>query len=201
LRAPEPELPPGDSPIFDAVQSAWFKRGGSSDWSSPADEGWRRAAAVLRTVENTAAQPSTTQPAGGQPTGVQPARSGAARHATPEQPNRTGPAPWNAGSPPRKPAPGQSPTGQPGGAHAAPWQSQPVSASGSGLPVRQRGATLVPGSIPGAEQAAGQGSGRRADASNVASTLSNLQRGVSRGRDESGGWVPERPGDSERSNS
>jgi signal transduction histidine kinase len=196
LRAPEPELPPGDSPIFDAVQSAWFKRGGSSDWSSPADEGWRRAAAVLRTVENTAAQPSTTQPTSGQP-----ARPGPARHATPEQPHRTGPAPWNAGSAPRGPAPGQPPTGQPGGAHAAPWQSQPVSASGSGLPVRQRGATLVPGSIPGAEQAAGQGSERRADASNVASTLSNLQRGVSRGREESGGWVPKRPGDSERSNS
>ncbi|MGH9217441.1 MAG: hypothetical protein ACRDZS_14380, partial [Acidimicrobiales bacterium] len=38
------------------------------------------------------------------------------------------------------------------------------------------------------------------DATKVASTLANLQRGVSRGRKETGGWVPERPDDPERSN-
>ncbi len=38
------------------------------------------------------------------------------------------------------------------------------------------------------------------DATKVASTLSNLQRGVSRGREATGGWVPKRPDDPERSN-
>ena len=42
---------------------------------------------------------------------------------------------------------------------------------------------------------------RAQDAGNVASTLSSLQRGVSRGREESGGWVPNRPSDPEGSNS
>ena len=202
LRAPEPELPPGDSPIFDAVQSAWFKRGGSTHWSSPADEGWRRAAAALRSAESAAAgQQPPSQP----PSTERIAASGA-RHASAAQPGRKAPAPWTAAQAQAagRPAPNQQapvqPVGQPGragGTHAAPHQGQPA-----GLPVRQRGATLVPGSIPGAEeQGAGQGSGRRADASNVASTLSNLQRGVSRGREESGGWVPKRPGDSERSDS
>jgi signal transduction histidine kinase len=239
-----------DSPIYDSVRSAWFKRGGSSDWSSPADEGWRRAAAVLRTVETVTAQPpapvgpASHAAAGPAPVSspARPVPSGPAIGSPSGGPGgRVGPAPWTSGgapgpsaqpgrppqpvspTPPASPVPSGSPAqagpsglpsrpmgrpdsglGQPGGPVPPanpPWQSQPVSASGSGLPVRQRGATLVPGSIPGAEQAAGQGSGRRADASNVASTLSNLQRGVSRGRDESGGWVPERPGDSERSNS
>ena len=246
-----------DSPIYDSVRSAWFRRGGSSDWSSPADEGWRRAAAVLRTVETATTPPAPVSPASPAAAGsvpvasspVPPVPGGLATGSPSGGPGgRVGPAPWTSGGTPGPSAqPGRSPQpasptrpaspvlpgspaqsgppglpsrpvghpdagrGQPGGPGQPgtpappanpPAQSQPVSArSSSGLPVRQRGATLVPGSIPGAEQAAGDGSGRRADASNVASTLSNLQRGVSRGREESGGWVPKRPGDSERSNS
>jgi hypothetical protein len=74
--------------------------------------------------------------------------------------------------------------------------------SASGLPVRRRGATLVPGSIAevvGDDAPAAQPVGEK-DATKVASTLANLQRGVNRGRQETGGWVPKRPDDPERSN-
>src|SRR5690606_36872628 len=67
LRAQEPEPSNGqsDSPIYDQVRSAWFRRGGIAvDWSSPADEGWRRAAAALRTAEDAAVSRRTsTDPA------------------------------------------------------------------------------------------------------------------------------------------
>ena len=73
--------------------------------------------------------------------------------------------------------------------------------SPTGLPIRRRGASLVPGSIiEAAPEAPAPAAGDRKDAGSVASTLSSLQRGVSRGRDETGGWVPNRPSDAERSN-
>jgi signal transduction histidine kinase len=165
LRAPQPTLPESDSPIFEAVKSAWFQRGGGAiEWSSPADEGWLRAAAALRTAEEAAtarrAQPQHEQ--------IEPVRSQA---------------------PP--PASGEVP------AEAA----EELAFSTAGLPVRRRGATQIPGSIaeitgemPGASHEATQ-----QDASKVASTLSNLQRGVSRGREATGGWIPKRPDDPERS--
>lgn len=100
----------------------------------------------------------------------------------------------------------QAPAARAGGQDVGPQQQpdgqDPSTTSGSGLPVRQRGATLIPGSIPGANEAAqGQQPGNRpATAGNVASTLSNLQRGVTRGREESGGWVPKRPRDTGEEN-
>jgi signal transduction histidine kinase len=262
LRAPEPPMPTGDSPIYDAVRSAWFKRGSSLfDWSSPADEGWRRAAQALQTAEDAAArqgtssgpasqqstQPITPQPPRpapprpeqpapprpvAQPAPPRPAppRPGPAApprpvaqpapprpdrpvapqptYARQPAPDRSAPAPWTSPAPtsgmPGSGYPGARPATGSAGGDDGPAGGQPDdTGAGSGLPVRQRGATLVPGSIPGAEEAARQSrTGRRpADAGNVASTLSNLQRGVSRGREESGGWVPKRPSDSERSNS
>ena len=64
----------------------------------------------------------------------------------------------------------------------------------SGLPVRRRGASLVPGTL--AEDGGPEGT---PDAGGVASSLSSLQSGVTRGRKETKGWVPTRPDDSERS--
>jgi len=165
LRAPEPPLPEANAPIYEAVRSAWFKRGGGPiDWSGPADEGWRRAAAALRTAEEAASARRTHREA------------------------ERAPAPATR--------PEQSPVRAP-----EPVVEEPAYST-SGLPVRRRGATLVPGSIaevtgdaPGAPPEVPE-----KDATKVASTLANLQRGVSRGREETGGWVPERPDDPERSN-
>ncbi|TDD98242.1 sensor histidine kinase [Jiangella asiatica] len=179
LRAPEPTLPESDSPIYDSVASAWFSRSSStaaSDWSSPADEGWRRAAEALRSAEEAASarRQRDTEPIQG------PAQVGsgwANRDVTPA-----------ASATPAAPAPQV--------------EEEPV-LSASGLPLRRRGASLVPGSIGDAagidrpERPAAAGK----DASTVASTLANLQRGVGRGREETGGWVPKRPSDPERSNS
>ncbi len=167
LRAPEPQLPEGDSPIYEAVRSAWFQRGGGPlDWSSPADEGWRRAAAALRTAEEAASARRTQR--------------------APEPP----------------PAPRREPSAWTTAAEPVPAADEPA-LSTSGLPVRRRGATLVPGSIA---EVVGEAANARPpapekDASEVASTLANLQRGVSRGREETGGWVPKRPDDPERSDS
>ena len=165
LRAPEPPLPEADAPIYEAVRSAWFRRGGGPiDWSSPADEGWRRAAAALRTAEEAASARRTHR-------------------------EELGRAPVTR----REPAPDRP--------SAEPVVEEPAY-SASGLPVRRRGATLVPGSItevvgdaPATQPAVGE-----KDATKVASTLANLQRGVNRGRQETGGWVPQRPDDPERSN-
>jgi signal transduction histidine kinase len=164
LRAPQPTLPPGDSPIFEAVKSAWFERGGGPiEWTSPADEGWLRAAAALRTAEEAAA-----------------ARRAQPRHE-PTEPGLAEPPPPVAEEP----------------AAVAPE----LAFSAAGLPIRQRGATQIPGSIaeitgemPGVVHEATQ-----QDAGKVASTLSKLQRGVTRGREATGGWVPKRPDDAERS--
>jgi hypothetical protein len=82
-----------------------------------------------------------------------------------------------------------------------PEAAEELAFSSAGLPVRRRGATLIPGSI--AELAGETATGHEAteqDATKVASTLSNLQRGVARGREATGGWVPKRPDDPERSN-
>ncbi|HEX6197923.1 MAG TPA: nitrate- and nitrite sensing domain-containing protein [Jiangellaceae bacterium] len=243
LRGSEPQLPQGDSPIYDAVRSAWFSKGGGGnlDWTSPGDEGWRRAAAALRTAEDAANARRGQAPAPQH----RPPQHPAPQRTAPQRPQR--PNPWTSGGipgpaaqPPRsqqpvsRPAPGpaQAPSQPPAPAQRqgeqqrpaaqpqqpapppaaprpqAPQQPAPVASAqsqrpesgASGLPVRQRGATLVPGSIAGA---AGQDRPQQPappkDAGNVASTLSNLQRGVSRGREESGGWVPKRPSDSERS--
>lgn len=166
LRAPDPPLPEADAPIYEAVRSAWFRRGGGPiDWSSPADEGWRRAAAALRTAEEAASARRTHR-------------------------EELGRAPVTQ----REPVPDDRPS-------AEPVVEEPAY-SASGLPVRRRGATLVPGSItevvgdaPATQPAVGE-----KDATKVASTLANLQRGVNRGRQETGGWVPQRPDDPERSN-
>jgi hypothetical protein len=167
LRAPEPQLPEGDSPIYEAVRSAWFQRGGGPlDWSSPADEGWRRAAAALRTAEEAASTRRSQRP------------------AEPAPAPRREPSAWTTAPEP------------------VPAADEPA-LSTSGLPVRRRGATLVPGSIAEVvgEAAHARPPAPEKDASEVASTLANLQRGVSRGREETGGWVPKRPDDPERSDS
>jgi hypothetical protein len=148
------------------VRSAWFRRGGGPiDWSSPADEGWRRAAAALRTAEEAAS----------------------ARRTHREEIER---------------APVTRPEPQPGHRRSPEPVVEEPAYSASGLPVRRRGATLVPGSIAevvGDDAPAAQPVGEK-DATKVASTLANLQRGVNRGRQETGGWVPKRPDDPERSN-
>jgi hypothetical protein len=82
-----------------------------------------------------------------------------------------------------------------------PQPADELAFSSAGLPVRRRGATMIPGSIA---ELAGEAPGTsheatQQDATKVASTLSNLQRGVSRGREATGGWVPKRPDDPERS--
>ncbi len=174
LRAPEPVLPESDSPIYDSVASAWFSRSGSDsaadDWSSPADEGWRRAAEALRSAEEAASARAVQRDT---------------------EPIQTSPPPgsgWARETPAAVPEPVA--------------QAEPA-LSASGLPLRRRGASLVPGSIaelneterPERPAAAAK------DASNVASTLASLQRGVGRGREETGGWVPKRPSDPERSDS
>ncbi|WP_052762144.1 sensor histidine kinase [Jiangella alkaliphila] len=174
LRAPEPVLPESDSPIYDSVASAWFSRSGSDsaadDWSSPADEGWRRAAEALRSAEEAASARAVQRDT---------------------EPIQTSPQPgsgWARETPAAVPEPVA--------------QAEPA-LSASGLPLRRRGASLVPGSIaelndterPERPAAAAK------DASNVASTLASLQRGVGRGREETGGWVPKRPSDPERSDS
>jgi signal transduction histidine kinase len=213
LRGPEPQLPEGDSPIYDAVRSAWFDKGGALDWSSPGDEGWRRAAAALQTAEEAASarrgsyQPSSSAP---QRSAPQPARQPSAwtSGGTPGPAAAGQPAPQR--SMPQSPRSTPAPVRPAPMSHPAPANQQqpaPVASAGpsgpAGLPVRQRGATLVPGSIADASNNENrpQQPARPKDAGNVASTLSNLQRGVSRGREETGGWVPKRPSDSERSDS
>ncbi|HEY9409805.1 MAG TPA: nitrate- and nitrite sensing domain-containing protein [Jiangellaceae bacterium] len=187
LRAPEPELPESDSPIYESVRSAWFSKGGddTSDWSSPADEGWRRAAEALRTAEEAASARRVE-------------REAQATVDTKPVP-RAEPS-WARSAAPS--APQAQPQAQPQHA-SAPAVEEPAALSTSGLPMRRRGASLLPGSIG---EAGGNDARRPAaeappkDAGNVASTLSSLQRGVSRGREETGGWVPKRPSDPERSN-
>jgi signal transduction histidine kinase len=166
LRAPEPPLPEADSPIFEQVKSAWFQSGGGEiEWSSPADEGWLRAAAALKTAEEAA--------------------NARRAHASPA-------ATASVLSEPPPPSVGDD---------APPQPADELAFSSAGLPVRRRGATMIPGSIA---ELAGEAPGTsheatQQDATKVASTLSNLQRGVSRGREATGGWVPKRPDDPERS--
>ena len=166
LRAPEPPLPEADSPIFEQVKSAWFQSGGGEiEWTSPADEGWRKAAAALRTAEEAASA----------------RRAQASPEGTPSVLAETPP---------------------PGHEESLPEAAEELAFSSAGLPIRRRGATLIPGSIA---ELAGEAPGTsheatQQDATKVASTLSNLQRGVSRGREASGGWVPKRPDDPEGSN-
>ena len=166
LRAPEPPLPEADSPIFEQVKSAWFQSGGAEiEWTSPADEGWLRAAAALKTAEEAA--------------------NARRAHASPD-------AAASVLSEPPPPAVGDD---------APPQPADELAFSAAGLPVRRRGATMIPGSIA---ELAGEAPGTsheatQQDATKVASTLSNLQRGVSRGREAGGGWVPKRPDDTERS--
>ncbi|NDL57872.1 sensor histidine kinase [Phytoactinopolyspora mesophila] len=181
-----------ESPIFESVRSAWFSSESSSDWSSPADAGWRRAAEVLRSAEE-AASARHTQPAA-RPPGHRRARPAA---GTQEWPSSTTPS-VDAGRVET-------------GAHVTAASETPAAAASSaadvpamnaaGLPVRRRGASLVPGSI--AEQPDSRTSNRPAapakSADSVSSTLASLQRGVGRGRQETGGWVPKRPSDPERS--
>ncbi|MBB5787159.1 sensor histidine kinase [Jiangella mangrovi] len=179
LRAPEPVLPDSDSPIYDSVASAWFSRSSSpsTDWSSPADEGWRRAAEALRSAEEAAS-----------------ARAG----QRDTEPIATSPqigSGW-AASRPETPAPAPAPVPEPVA------EAEPA-LSASGLPLRRRGASLVPGSIGELNETerTRRPAAAAKDASNVASTLASLQRGVGRGREETGGWVPKRPSDPERSDS
>ncbi|NED98680.1 sensor histidine kinase [Phytoactinopolyspora halotolerans] len=210
-----------DSPIFESVRSAWFSDQGA-DWSSPADAGWRRAAEVLRSAEEAAnarwnqrsteppgrrARPSTGRPA------VPGSGSGWAA-GTPTPPNAAPPSPSAAPPPasvPQPDTPGAMPVGggqqQPQPDFGAPpvpdpaTQAPAASMSASGLPVRRRGASLIPGSIddPAAAEASQRPSPQRKSADSVSSTLASLQRGVGRGRQETGGWVPKRPSDPERS--
>ncbi|WP_240759212.1 sensor histidine kinase, partial [Phytoactinopolyspora endophytica] len=196
-----------DSPIFESVRSAWFNDQGN-DWSSPADAGWRRAAEVLRSAEEAATarwnQRPAEQPAPkrARPTGARPAVPGSGRAVsgtpqaeptTPAAPEQMPPQP-DFGTPPA-PDFGTPPAPDPATQVPAP------SMGGSSLPVRRRGASLIPGSIddPAATQAAQRPSPPKKNADSVSSTLASLQRGVGRGRQETGGWVPKRPSDPERS--
>ena len=102
----------------------------------------------------------------------------------------------------REPRPCLAETPPPGHEESLPEAAEELAFSSAGLPMRRRGATLIPGSIA---ELAGEAPGTsheatQQDATKVASTLSNLQRGVSRGREASGGWVPKRPDDPEGSN-
>ncbi|HEU4491206.1 MAG TPA: nitrate- and nitrite sensing domain-containing protein [Jiangellales bacterium] len=144
---------PGDEdlPIFNAVRSAWFSKGGSQQWGGAADETWRRATTAL---ESARASSRTTQ---------------------------------DTSDPHRSDRP------RTGGGYAGPAATEPAMTP-SGLPVRRRGASLVPGTL--AEDGGPEGT---PDAGGVASSLSSLQSGVTRGRKETKGWVPTRPDDSERS--
>jgi signal transduction histidine kinase len=173
LRAPDPVLPDSDSPIYDSVASAWFSRSSTptTDWSSPADEGWRRAAEALRSAEEAAS-----------------ARAG----QRDTEPIATSPQVGSGWAGRETPAPAPEPVAE----------VEPA-LSASGLPLRRRGASLVPGSIgePGEAERTRRPAAAAKDASTVASTLANLQRGVGRGREETGGWVPKRPSDPERSDS
>lgn len=177
LRAPDPVLPDSDSPIYDSVASAWFSRSGSAttDWSSPADEGWRRAAEALRSAEEAAS-----------------ARAG----QRDTEPIATSPQVGSGWTSREAPAPAPAPVPEPVA------EVEPA-LSASGLPLRRRGASLVPGSIGDLNETerTRRPAAAAKDASTVASTLANLQRGVGRGREETGGWVPKRPSDPERSDS
>lgn len=238
LRGPEPDLPDGDSPIYESVRSAWFSKGsGPRDWSNPADEGWRRAAEALRSAEEAAsARRIQRESQAGVDTRPVPRADERPAARAPERPAARPPE-RPAAHKPERPAPrgGQRPV--PGERRPTPEISRPAASapvepprettrettreqrrpveapaaqagpdvSPSGLPMRRRGASLVPGSIAEVSGAAGAAARDAAgqppkDAGSVASTLSSLQRGVSRGREETGGWVPKRPGDPERSN-
>ena len=142
MRAPEPPYE-ADAPIYEAVRSAWFRRGGARSTGPARLTRRRRAAAALRTAEEAA--------------GAHPPRRSNAHRSRPE------PSPTHR----RKPEP----------------VVEEPAYSASGLPVRRRGATLVPGSIaevvgdaPATQPAVGE-----KDATKVAATLANLQRGVNRG--------------------
>ncbi|NED95486.1 HAMP domain-containing protein [Phytoactinopolyspora alkaliphila] len=172
-----------DSPIFESVRSAWFSGETSSDWSSPADAGWRRAAEVLRSAEEAATARRTQRPADSAPRRARTTSTGSG---------------WAS-----RPAGSDLPRTE---IDTAPIQTSPEvpapAMNASGLPVRRRGASLVPGSI--SDPAAGASTSRRPapptkSADSVSSTLASLQRGVGRGRQETGGWVPKRPSDPERS--
>lgn len=218
LREPSPSLAPGDSPIYEAVRSAWFSDGGPNrDFSSPADAGWQRAAEALRSAEEAASarrvqhreaqgertrprpEPSRRTPTVAAPSAAEPLlrsdRPAPSRPARPESTPERLVEPPAASREPEAPAAAWTSGGTPGPAAEEPMLSP------SGLPVRRRGASLVPGSIgESAPETPVPATARHQDAGSVASTLSSLQRGVSRGRDETGGWVPNRPSDAERSN-
>jgi signal transduction histidine kinase len=175
--------PDSDSPIFESVRSAWFSGDSGSDWSSPADAGWRRAAEVLRSAEEaaTARRTQRSTEGGGRRARTTPAGSG-----------------WASARPITQDAPRTEIDTAP--IHTSPEVPAPAM-NASGLPVRRRGASLVPGSIndPAAGAAARRPAPPTKSADSVSSTLASLQRGVGRGRQETGGWVPKRPSDPERS--
>ncbi|WP_166346132.1 sensor histidine kinase [Phytoactinopolyspora limicola] len=199
----------GDSPIFESVRSAWFGGDKSSDWSSPADAGWKRAAEVLRSAEEAAAA-RWSQPPAQQPT-QQPGQLPAQPSTRPPSHRRARPpaagTEWPASPSPSSPAEptrvdASAPAGTPVGTAGVAGTAENPAVNAAGLPVRRRGASLVPGSI--SEQPESQAKTRRPtpptkSADSVSSTLASLQRGVGRGRQETGGWVPKRPSDPERS--
>jgi signal transduction histidine kinase len=191
-KLPEPGRAENESPIYSALRSSWFRRaavdGSASpdEWSSPADEGWRRAAAVAHRTESlsgsraalprngTAPAPEVRRPAGA---------------PTEQAPPESRPAS------PRPKLPSRIRQLSESGARAEQPTEQPTEAerTRAGLPLRQRGAALVPGTI-----AASRPAEEVRDASGVRSTLSTLMHGVSRGREEAQAGEPETPGENEQ---
>jgi signal transduction histidine kinase len=168
-RTPQRDAPESETPIYSALRSFWFRRAATDgavaspdEWTTPADEGWRKAADVSRRTEalsalprnGTAPAPEARRPTSGSEEGETP-HQGAGR---PKLPSRIRSS-EHAAEPP-------APVEEPARTH-------------SGLPLRQRGAALVPGAI-----AASRPTEEVREASAVRSTLSTLVGGVARGREE-----------------
>jgi signal transduction histidine kinase len=169
-RTPQRDAPENETPIYSALRSFWFRRAATDgavaspdEWTTPADEGWRKAAAVSQRTEalsalprnGTATAPEVRRPAAGAEDGETP-HQGAGRPSLPSRMRSAEPS-----APPQPPV------------EAEPARTQ------AGLPLRQRGAALVPGAI-----AAARPTEEVREASAVRSTLSTLVGGVTRGREE-----------------
>ncbi len=191
-----------DSPIFSALHSTWFQRPTGDapvEWSSPADAGWRTADAVTRRNESARALPRNGRaPAPAAPAApLAPAAPAPAAPApaAPSLPTRSAPrdsVPMlrrddlrlrrdDLGRPAaERPLLGDAPKAEPAQRPApepTPEAQQPTELTGAGLPMRQRGASLIPGAI-----AATRDADTSRDATAVRSTLTNLIGGVSRAR-------------------
>ncbi|MDA2813763.1 nitrate- and nitrite sensing domain-containing protein [Nocardiopsis sp. RSe5-2] len=167
---PSPESGSEALPIFDAIESNWFKRRTSGPETGP-----------LPTPAAGAAQPvAEPQPPAAPPAGP----AGRAPQAAAEAPPAAGPAP--------APEPGRSAQAEDGwhsdadrGWQAARSAAEPIAGglTDSGLPKRVPKANLVPGTAPQPENFR-QMPNRSAD--RVRNRFSGLQKGVQEGRSQTG---------------